>query len=219
MTRDNASHAWLSLSLSVFVSASHSICLSIHWQQFLLSLFCKQMQNLTLKFDHICILLLFFFFRRPKRAFTHFLTSYSTHTPFPTLLSSLLTSSCCILYGEAGTGLSELSCTDVFDSSTEVSWVSYMCGVDHLLPHSVYWTVKPGGHRPSWAYSEAPHSHQKRTHFMKNNTNNHSPKHFLSHSTADQVCVILFFILQYWSPWCLINANPKQSSAFSKWHT
>lgn len=158
----------------------------------------------------------FFFFKRPKKlvlpAFTHFLTSYSNHTPFPTLLSSL----CCILYGEAGTGLSELSCTDVFDSVTKVS---YMCGVDHLLPRSVYWTVKPGGHRPSWAYSEAPHSHQKGTDFMKNNTNNHSPKHFLSHSTADQVFVIFFFILQYWSPWCLINADPKWSIAFSKWHS
>lgn len=160
-----------------------------------------------------CCCFLDYFCRGHK---SHFLTSYFTHTPNLMLLSSLLTSSCWILYGVAGTGLSGLSCTDGFDSSTEVSWVPYMCGVDHLLPHSVYWTVKPGGHRPMWAYSEALHSHQKGTHFIKNNTNNHTPKHFL----FPQHCrlYILFFILQNWPPQCLINVNPKLSSASSKWH-
>lgn len=161
-----------------------------------------------------------FLFRGHKRLAFHLLPTSQLHSPptHPTR-RSLLTSSCCILYGEAGTRISELSCTDVFDSSTEVSWVPYMCGVDHLLPHSVYRTVKPRGHKPTWAYSEAPQSHEEGNHFMKNNTNNQNSKHFLSRSTADQVFVILFFILQYWLPQCLVNANPKLSSAFSKWST
>lgn len=186
VTRDNASHAWLRLSLSVFVSPY--LAPSVYpLPQFLVQ---KHFNLITSAFCCCCFCFL--------SAFTCFLTSYSNHTPFPTLLSCLLTSMLRPVWWSWHEP-PELSCTDVFDSSPEVSWVSYMCGVDRLLPQSVYWTVKPGGHRPSWAHSEAPHSHQKGTHFIKNHTNNHSSKHFLSHSTADQVCVILFFIFQYCS--------------------
>ena len=75
----------------------------------------------------------------------------------------------------------------------------YMCGVDRLLPRSVYWTVKPGGHRPTWAHSEAPHSHQRGTHFMKNNTNNVTRAQNTSFPAALQIKFWLYYS-SYYSP-------------------
>jgi len=125
-----------------------------------------------------------------------FLQPLLNSLPQPDVLPPLPASSCCILCGEAGTRLLELSCTHVFDWSAEVSWVFYMCGVDHLLPFSVYWTVKPGGHRPTWL-TEAPRSHQKGTHFMKNNTNNVTRAEYISFPAALQIRFLLYYSSHY----------------------
>lgn len=123
-----------------------------------------KVQNLKLNLRSATVL--FFIFLYVQEAQKIHFTSYASqlHTAHPYTQPDtppLPTSSCCILCGEAGTRRWKLSCTDVFDSSVDVSWVLYMCGEDHLLPYSVYWIVKPGGHRPTWAHSEAPHSHRK----------------------------------------------------------
>lgn len=78
-------------------------------------------------------------------------------------LQNLLTPSCCILTGEAGTARSELSCTQGFDSVLGF----YMCGVHHLLPCSVYRAVKPRGRRLTGTHSLAPLFPPKRNPFHR----------------------------------------------------
>lgn len=133
----------------------------------------------------------------------------------PLSLCTLLISSCCILRGEAGTELWELSCTDVFDSGAEVSRGRYMCGVDRLQPCSVYQALKPRGHRLTQAHSVAPCFHQRGTHFMRSNTNNVTRTPNTSFPVALQIQFVLFYSL-YWQLEWLIHSNPKLSSAFSK---
>lgn len=133
----------------------------------------------------------------------------------PLSLCTLLISSCCILRGEAGTELWELSCTDVFDSGAEVSRGRYMCGVDCLQPCSVYQALKPRGHRLTQAHSVAPCSHQRGTHFMRSNTNNVTRTPNTSFPVALQIQFVLFYSL-YWQLEWLIHSNPKLCSALSK---
>ncbi len=157
----------------VHVHLTPSVCLSNDTNHYYHYYSCGRTKKRCIKqhlkckmFNLINILLLFLtVFVCPGSTIDPYSFIRSPSAPFPS-------SSCCILCGEAGTRLSELSCTDVFNSGVTVSWVLDMCGVDHLLLCNVYRTVKPRGRRPMWSLSEAPRSHQKGTHFMKNNTNN-----------------------------------------------
>lgn len=91
--------------------------------------------------------------------------------------------------------------------------VLYMCGVDHLLPCSVYRAVKPGGRRPTWAHSVAPYSHQRGTHFIKNDNNNVTRAQNASFTAVLLIKFLLFYSL-HWQPERLIHTKPKLSSAF-----
>lgn len=222
VTEDNTGHASLSLSLSSFVF----LCLTPSVQPgTAITIITSSAYKTKFKIENYIPISnqvftdLFFRKSRLHKKITFPASAHFTTAPHPYTLAACssppsLTSRCCILCGKAGTRLWVLSWTDVFDSSAEAFWVLYMCGVDHLLPCSVYWTVKSGGHRPTWA----PHSHQRGTHFMKNNTNNVTRAQNTSFPAALQIR----FLLYYFSVTVLaarvppLNTNPKSSSAFSK---
>lgn len=107
MTRDKAGHAWLSLSLGV-LRVHLSLC----------------------PITPITITIITFTMIRGKKSETHYPNLNFVLKPYTHSFGSR----CCILCGEAGTGLRVLFRTDVFDSSAGASWVLDMCGVDHLLP-------------------------------------------------------------------------------------
>lgn len=147
-----------------------------------------------------------------------FVSLHAFHNFIPAPLRILAAVSC--VWWSWHRKLQELSCTDVFDSSADVSWVVYMCGVDHL-PFPVYWTVKPRGHRPTWVFPEAPRSYQKWTRFMKNYTNNVTRAEKTSYPVARGIRFWFYYSSHYsiGQTERLVNTKPKLSCAFSEWRT